>query len=287
MRKLIKLNQSFILWIAIYPVVLCTPSHHIPAIEIQARENVQFFLEKKCCVARGDVCLKQGETQIVCQKIEIFFKDSVIHKVPEIHHIIATGNVVMRRGSSELKADDFIFYVDTQTFVAQSYSPTNVKFFQHDRQVSVQAQQIRYHLSTQKGIAKGCTRLTHAKGWLQSEEIFFVFSHTPSQSFNSVFPIDSLNKKGKLLAHAKGNVLVVYEDWKSSSKEAFYDQILDRIWLTGSVHAAKGTETFGITQNAILDLKKNCYRVKSSPACVSVLRIPVGQGISFKHRKRK
>ena len=282
-----ELNQTLTMWIFLCPILMCSPLQYIPSLDIRAQECVQLFLEKKYCVAKGNVRLQQGETIVLCEKIEVFFNGSVPEKSTQIRCIVATGKVVVRRGSSELKADRCVFDEGTQIFLAQSNDTAGVKFFQHQRQVFVQAQQIQYHLGTHKGIAKGQPRLTHPRGWLHSDTIFFVFSNPSSAPLKSISQLDSFNKNTQLLAHAKGNVVLVYEDWKSTSKEALYDQSIGKICLIGAVTTEKGNQSFGMTENATLDLTKNRYSVKSSPLRRSILMIPVRQKFFLKGRKKE
>ncbi|GAJ46762.1 lipopolysaccharide transport periplasmic protein LptA [Holospora elegans E1] len=275
------------MWGLTCPASFSAPFRNVPAMDIQAQEGIEFFLEKKYCVAKGNVRIKQGETTILCQKIKIFFRSAGLSKSPEIKYIVATGKAIVYRGANELKADRLVFYVKDQKLLAQSYFDFGVNLFQRERDFSMQARELRYDLNSQKGIATGGAILTHPKGRFRSNEICFSFSKKSPQPLKILAGLENLNKDSKFLVQAKGNVAMMYEDWKIISKEAFYDEAGEKLQLLGAVQVSNGTQNFGTTHHAILDLKKRFYKIKALKKRSCILMIPVHQTLSFKKFKRK
>lgn len=267
--------------------MLSAPFHNVPAMDIQAQEGIQFFLEKKYCIAKGNVRIKQGETTIFCQKIKIFFKSASLSKSPEIERIVAIGQAVVHRGANELRADRLVFYVKDQKLLAQSCFNLGVSLFQRERGVAMQTKELQYDLNSQEGVATQGAQLNHPKGWLRSDTICFSFSKKSPQPLKVFAGLENLNKDSKFLVQAKGNVKMMYEDWKIISKEAFYDEAEEKLQLLGAVQVANGKENFGTTQRAVLDLKKRCYRIQALEKRSCVLMIPAHQTLSLKKIKRK
>jgi len=161
-----------------------------------------------------------------------------------------------------------VLNVTDQILTASPKKDSFVHLYHRDQDVSIQARHVQYRIRQHCGTASGCATLHHTRGNLRAHQIHFLLFDTQTQRKTSSSKLAP--QTSTILARAEGNVLIIYDEWKSASRVAVYDQKADKIILSGNVRVEKGKESFGQTQCAILDLKRHRYYVKSAPGQSSI-----------------